>query len=351
MTDIRAAIIGCGKPPKEKGATGHGMAHAHVQGYQALEGVKVVAACDLVPENAKAYAEQYSIPATYTDFKAMIEKERPDIVSISTWPHTHKDLVIGSAKAGARAIHCEKPMAHTLGDAREMKKFCEKANVQLTFNHQRRFEKQYQTVRTLANEGAIGDVLRIEVGCGNLYDWGTHWFDMMNFYNNDVEPEWVIGQIDSRSESEIFGVKMENQGIASIRFANGVFGLMLSGYQHTIWADHRIIGTDGIIEAEMPVVRVRGKGDKKMRTITFAEEPNIGAWTAITWGIRDAIHCLISGREPELSARKAFNATQMIFGTYESSRRRARIEFPVDIDDNPLHTMMEAGEVGPNRKK
>ncbi len=346
MAGIKAAMIGCGKQGGTEGATGSGMSHAHVQGYQALPGVKMVSCADLVEERAQDFAKLYGIKGVYTDYKEMMKKEKPDIVSISTWPATHRKIVEGCAKLGARAIHCEKPMAVTLGDARAMKQFCEEKGVQLTFNHQRRFEKEYQYVRDLVAQGAIGELHRIEVSCGNLYDWGTHWFDMMNFYNGDVPAEWIIGQIDATSTSEVFGVKMEGQGIANIRFSNDVYGLMLSGAGHSIGADHRLFGSEGVIETQIPVVRVRARGDKKMREIKFPEIPNVGAWTAITWGIRDAIHCLETGREPELSARKAFQATEFIFGTYESARRRGRVTFPLDIDDNPLHAMLKSGEIG-----
>jgi len=52
-----------------------------------------------------------------------------------------------------------------------------------------------------------------------------------------------------------------------------------------------------------------------------------------------------TGREPELSARKALQATECIFATYESSRRRGRVTFPLEIEDNPLHTMLDAGVI------
>jgi len=348
--DFRVVIIGCGRSTRTPGAKGHGISHAHVQGYQASEGCKVVACADIVEDYAAAYAALYKLPKYYLDYKEMVAKEKPDIVSISTWPGLHAEMVIHCTKAGVKAIHCEKPMAPTFGEARKMKEVCEEAGVQLTFNHQRRFERQYSLARKLVNQGVIGKLRRIEVGCGNLFDWGTHWFDMMNFYNNDIPAEWVIGQIDSRTPSEAFGVQMENQGIAHIRYANGVYGLMLSGYGHTIWAEHRLLGAEGYLEVEMPVVRVRGKGDKEMRTITFPEEKHIGAWSAVTFGIQDVIHCLRTGREPELSARKAFAATEFIFATYESSRRRGRVDLPLAIEDNPLHAMLAAGEIGPDRK-
>ncbi|HQE60900.1 MAG TPA: Gfo/Idh/MocA family oxidoreductase [Candidatus Latescibacteria bacterium] len=351
MTELRAVIIGCGKSTRTAGAKEHGISHCHVQGYQATEGCKVTACADIVEEYAASYAALYGLPKYYLDYREMIAAEKPDIVSVCTWPHLHAEMVIHCAKAGVRAIHCEKPMAPTFGEARRMKETCDELGVQLTFNHQRRFEPQYRTVRELANRGVVGKVLRIEAACGDMFDWGTHWFDMINFYNNDVPAEWIIGQVDSRTDNKVFGVPIENQGIASFRYANGVYGFFVSGYGATIWAEHRILGTDGIIEAHMPVVKVRGKGDTEMRTITFPEQKNIGAWSAITFGIWDLVHGLRTGREPELSARKALAGTQLIFGAYESSRRRARVEFPLDIDDNPLHSMMASGEIGPGRSE
>jgi hypothetical protein len=59
------------------------------------------------------------------------------------------------------------------------------------------------------------------------------------------------------------------------------------------------------------------------------------------------IDALETGREPELSARRALNSTEIIFACYESSRRRARVDLPLTIDDNPLVSMVESGELNP----
>ncbi|MBI4552594.1 MAG: gfo/Idh/MocA family oxidoreductase, partial [Candidatus Latescibacteria bacterium] len=61
--------------------------------------------------------------------------------------------------------------------------------------------------------------------------------------------------------------------------------------------------------------------------------------------------CLKTGREPVLSGRKALQATELIFATYESSRRRAKITLPLDVDDSALLTMLEQGLVGSGRTR
>jgi hypothetical protein len=61
---------------------------------------------------------------------------------------------------------------------------------------------------------------------------------------------------------------------------------------------------------------------------------------AVGLGVVDLIDALKTGREPELSARRALAATELIFATYESSRRRGRVDLPLTIDDSPLLDML-----------
>ncbi|MEM2970647.1 MAG: hypothetical protein QXR63_06930 [Candidatus Bathyarchaeia archaeon] len=66
--------------------------------------------------------------------------------------------------------------------------------------------------------------------------------------------------------------------------------------------------------------------------------------------VKDLIECLKTGREPVLAGRKALQATELIFATYESSRRRAKIYLPLDIEDSPYISMLESGVIGPKAK-
>jgi len=66
--------------------------------------------------------------------------------------------------------------------------------------------------------------------------------------------------------------------------------------------------------------------------------------------VRDLVDCLKTGREPVISGRKALQTTELIFATYESSRRRARIYLPLDIEDSPFISMLETGMIGPKTK-
>ena len=338
---LKVGIIGCGKPRSQEGATGFGMSRAHATGYQRSPDTEIVALADIDPENARAFQADFGGDQIYSDYKQMLAEEDLEIVSIATWPHLHAQMVIDAAEAGVRAIHCEKPMAPTYGEAVRMVDVCERNNVQLTFNHQRRFGLPYRMAREMAHQGEIGDLLRLEAMCSNMYDWGTHWFDMMFFYNGEVPASWVIGQVDIRDGDTIFAVRVEGQGISWIQFANGVQGLMLTG-QGAGPLLNRLVGSDGVIEVghspEIPL-RIRGRGDVDWRAVDVGEGLHSDEYVAR--GVLDLIDALQNDREPELSAGRALQATELIFATYESSRKRGRVDLPLTITDSPLQAMLD----------
>lgn len=345
--EYRVAIIGCG-----------GRGRQHWRAYKSTERCRLVGVADVQPGAGEAFVERAGLtetpPAIHADYEAMLRETHPDIVSVCTWPDTHAAIVDAAAAAGAKAIFAEKPMAPTWGEARRMAAAVRGAGTLLQFCHQRRFETQFVVARRLLREGAIGRLLRIEGTCDNLFDWGTHWFDMMHFYNDEQPAEWVLGQIDARTGRRVFGALIEDQGMSLVQFANGVQGLLLTGHGRQYPEVNRLVGTDGVIEVQMPgedgkwvPVRVRGRGDGAFRVpeITDADRP--GPAGPEGRAAADLLHCLEHGGEPELSVEKALRATELIFATYESSRRRGRVDLPLTVDDSALASMVAAGQIGP----
>ena len=221
---------------------------------------------------------------------------------------------------------------------------CEANGAQLTFNHQRRFGPPYRKAKELLKNGAIGDLVRLEATCDNLFDWGTHWFDMLCFYNDETDVEWVIGQIDGRGSHRVFGALIEGQGLSQFKFKNGVMGLLITGVGAEGKLTNRLIGTDGMIEVghsqEVPL-RMWGKGQSEWTPAPVAS--GMHGMDYVEAGVLDLVDALKTGREPELSGRRALRATELIFATYESSRRRGRVDLPLEIEDSPLVAMVAAG--------
>ena len=343
---FRVGIIGCGRRSKTEGATGAGMGHAHALGYQASPDAEIVALADISLENARAFQAEHGGEHLYQDYREMLSSEHLDIVSISTWPHLHAEMVVASAQADVKAIHCEKPMAPTYGEAVRMVRACREQGAQLTINHQRRFGSPFRQAKALLDAGAIGQLIRLEATCPNLFDWGTHWFDMLFYYNDETPVKWVIGQFEPSGGQRLFGVPIEGQGLSHFKFSNGVHGLLVTGFEADWEASNRLVGTEGVIEVgagpELPL-RMWGVGHSGWEAVEV--EGGLHGQDYVVLAILDLIDALKTGREPELSARKALQATELIFATYESSRRRGRVDLPLDIEDSPFLSMLDSGEM------
>ena len=123
-------------------------------------------------------------------------------------------------------------------------------------------------------------------------------------------------------------------------------GLLATGNTSLQHAANRLIGTEGLIEVgvseEIPLRILRHDAyGWEIPPLDGHEEEDLTILTVL-----DLIDALKTGREPELEGRKALQATELIFATYESSRRRARINLPLDVDDSALLTMLAEGEIG-----
>ena len=86
----------------------------------------------------------------------------------------------------------------------------------------------------------------------------------------------------------------------------------------------------------VPSIRVWGKGDADWRDVQVAPDTGESLGEVVVQGVLDMIDALKTGREPELSARRALRATELIFATYESSRRGGRVEFPLEALESPF---------------
>ena len=355
MSEYDVAFVGTGADPDDPSADGFAMAYQHAAGYQRLEDCRLVACADVVEANARAFASEHDIPdsGVFTDYEVMLRAHDPDIVSICTPPATHADLVVGTAESGVvDAIHCEKPMALTWGGARRMAETCDRLDVQLTFNHMRRFGEPFRVAKERLDRGVVGELRRIEYSWGNFYDNGTHAVDMCNYFNDESSATWVMGQLDYQEEDIRFGTHNENQILANWEYENGVYGMAATGPGAGVAeSDWRLIGTDGFIDVHLTdelAVKVFSTDPEVNEELVFDELTPEG--TCIDLAVADVVQTLHDGGTSELGAENALNATEIIFAGYESARRRGRVDLPLEIDDNPLESMVESGALSPTPK-
>lgn len=345
MADYTVGIIGTGRPLRTEGATGYGMAHRHMAGYRNSGRCKLVAVADIKEENGRAFVEQYNPgAAVYTDYMDMMREAEPDVVSVCLWPHLHGRVVGDVAPFEPAAIHCEKPMDVHWDASMRMHETCREHGVQLTINHQRRFNKPFLKARSLIDEGEIGEIRRMETAWHNLFDSGTHWLDMLFYFNDETPAEWVLGQIEISGGKRIFGALVEGQAVATFRCENGVRATMFTGKDHQdLGCMIRVIGTEGILEImeSAPWLRVHRSAEGGWEEIDTGESIHDDA--AIYRGIDDLLDCLESGETPLLSSNNAIRATEIFFAAYESSRRRGRVDLPLQPGPSALLQMVESG--------
>ena len=150
---LRYALIGCGR-----------IAPNHIAAVlNNLDGLDFAAVCDPVPERMEAVLA----PAPqalrekvrrYTDYRELLEKERPVLCAIATESGKHAQIGLAVIAAGSSLI-IEKPLALSMRDARTLVEAAERAGVKLCACHQNRFNKSIQKIRTAVEEGRFGRML------------------------------------------------------------------------------------------------------------------------------------------------------------------------------------------------
>ncbi|MBI4550856.1 MAG: Gfo/Idh/MocA family oxidoreductase [Candidatus Latescibacteria bacterium] len=338
MNTYRVGFIGCG-----------GIAGAHAAGYRAVQNAQIdfVAGADVnaSSDRVKRFVERYGVKL-YTDYREMLAKEQFDLVSVCTWPRTHCEGTIAAAEHGAKGIMSEKPMAVNLDEADRMIEACTKAGTTLAIGHEHRFDPQSVRAKELLRQGEIGRLTLAWGHCGaDLMNNGTHVIDLINYFNDDVEPVWAMGQVDRRRKLEGRGnhpdMVIEDMAVGRVGYKNGVTALIeLGEWAHPAYQFH-LIGTDGIIDVNMPNAPTL-KVLSSFRHVgwTAPDLPQVDVMRAELEELIDAVEGRAVHRS---SAQRGRAALETIMGIFESTYRRALIEFPVTIRDFPLERMIKEG--------
>ena len=125
MITYRTAIIGCSRMgafiDNEVGDLAAVMRpFSHAAGYRACPRTRIVACSDVREEVMARFGEEYDVSGEkrYADYRDMIKRESPDIVSVATQPEQRAEIVIHAANHGVKAIYAEKALAASLEEAK-----------------------------------------------------------------------------------------------------------------------------------------------------------------------------------------------------------------------------------------
>lgn len=130
------------------------------------------------PSKAEAWKTKYNLKPeniyNYDNFDEIAKNDEIDIVYVVLPNALHKEFTIRAAKAGKHVI-CEKPMAVTAEDCREMIKACEDNNVKLSIGYRMHYEPHTQEIMRLAKDKDFGDIRQITTGAAFNMNNTDHW--------------------------------------------------------------------------------------------------------------------------------------------------------------------------------
>lgn len=204
MAKLRIGIIGSG-----------GIAQGcHMRGYAAIPDLcEIVACADVNEATAKAAAEKYNVPKTYTDYKEMLAKENLDAVSVATPNKFHVGPTVDALNAGVHVL-CEKPLGMNADECRQMCATARDTGKILQVGLQSRFNGPSRWMKQYIDAGNIGDVqfaraqalrrrgvpgwgvfINKELqGGGPLIDIGVHILDLTLFLMGYPKPVSASGK-------------------------------------------------------------------------------------------------------------------------------------------------------------
>jgi predicted dehydrogenase len=118
---------------------------------------------------AQQLAVRRGVSGVYDDVDAMLAKERPDVVHITTPPQVHLLLARKAIDAGAHVL-VEKPLTLRYEDSRTLVEHAERAGKKVCIGYGYHFEPPAQTLRSLIAQDALGDVVHLEAFYGYNLD-------------------------------------------------------------------------------------------------------------------------------------------------------------------------------------
>ncbi|MGI2326778.1 Gfo/Idh/MocA family protein [Planococcus sp. YIM B11945] len=245
------------------------MGKAHSNAYRALPmffpessvpNMKVI--CGRHPEAVAEAAKQFGWQEFATDWKELVARNDIDVIDINAPSNVHKDIAVEAAIAG-KHIYCEKPLALSLADSRDMLEEAEKAGVKHMVGFNYRFTPAVILAKKLIDEGRLGEIYHFRAwflqdwlvdpasplawrlqkdiaGSGAHGDLGAHLIDLSHYLIGDISE--VVGMSEtfikerplpeetselsgtSSSDAEKGPVTVDDATLFMARFENGALG-------------------------------------------------------------------------------------------------------------------------------
>ncbi len=157
---IRVGVIGCG-------GRGVGAHIATLLKMKEADNVQVNAVCDVFDKRAQ-HASALTGGRAYQDYRQLLANKDVDVVVIATPDHWHAQMAIDAASAG-KHIYCEKPMAHSVEEAKRLVAKIRETGVKMQVGVQGMSDDSYETAYKYVQQGALGKVVIAQIDYSRNY--------------------------------------------------------------------------------------------------------------------------------------------------------------------------------------
>ena len=343
---MKYALIGCGR-----------ISPNHIAAAKA-NGLEFVGICDINKEMLQDKVSRFDLTEIhqYSDYREMLEKEKPELVAIATESGKHAAIALNCIKAGCHVI-IEKPIALSLADADMIIKAAKEKGVKVCANHQNRFNKSVQKIREALDKGCFGKMFygtahirwcrdenyyaqagwrgTWEQDGGALMNQCIHNIDLLRWMMGD-DIEEVIGMTDRLNHPYI---EAEDLGMALIKFRNGTYGIVEGTtdlYPKNLEETLYLFGEKGTIKAGgQSVNRIEEwkfadmMDDSETVISEFREDPpNVYGFGHIPL-YADVIEAIQYDREPYVSGEAGKRALELVLAIYQSAANGCAVKLPL----------------------
>jgi predicted dehydrogenase len=337
----RGALIGCGH------VSGY-----HLTAWSRIEGADIVAVSNRTRERAERRAAEFKVPAVYADYRAMLDAESLDFCDIATPPAAHLEMVAEAVARGLPVL-CQKPIAATLAELREMIRICETAGVLFMVNENCRFQPWFRKMKEFVDSGAVGrpyyarflnrsrstlPVMR-EGAQRNLftnmprlinYELGVHYLDTLRYLFGEADS--VYAQMRHLSQDvmgEDLAMVLVKVGELSVVVDMSWASIPTWEVENRVsWGEYWIEGTGGTLYLRRDGL-LRLITDDGEERFQFPPDSVVRGYQATQ---QHFVDCLRSGAEPETSGPETLKTMELVFGAYDSAAHDRVYRVGHDLD-------------------
>jgi predicted dehydrogenase len=275
---------------------------------------------------------------SYDDYDACLEDV--DAVYIALPNHMHAEYTIRAARAGVHVL-CEKPMATTVAECRQMIDACRRNRVKLMIAYRLHFEEINLSAVEAVRRGRIGEpkffnssfAMRVragdirtrpETGGGTLYDIGVYCINAARYLFRSEPTEVLALSVNSGAGRT---KRIDESTGALLRFEGERLAAFVTSFNAADVASYRIVGTKGMLHVDPAyeyaeglgyVLTANGKKTKKQ----------IGKRDQFAPELLHFSDCILEDRQPEPSGEDGLQDVRIVEALYKSARSGRSVTIP-----------------------